>query len=462
MNLAVALLAGGDSRRMGEDKAFLEDGGRPLWEIQAEKLETLGAEKQLLCIRADQSMERAGWTRVEDPPERSGPMSALTRALETSEKRAVLLLAVDLPRLPLSFLQSLAPEDGEAGIGLIPRVGGRLQPVAALWPAEALGEARAALDEDRLSLTRLAKKGITMGWMKVLEVTDQKVAAGFANLNTPEEATAVLSIRSTPLLVERWTGGIATRETDHVAREEPLQIRVEGENVAVVMRTPGHDVELATGFLLSEGVIRTKADLFEISECPTAQEGDSGGQTLDVLLGKSAHLDLEQLSRHVFAASSCGICGKATIEAVLQRIEPIAPAPPVEAALLQALPDRLAQSQRVFQRTGGLHACALFERDGSLLQVREDVGRHNALDKLLGWAVENDRLPLSDTVLLLSGRVSLEMMQKALVGGVPAVAAISAPTSLAVEFAAESGQTLVGFLRGDRMNVYAGQVGAGK
>jgi len=252
--------------------------------------------------------------------------------------------------------------------------------------------------------------------------------------------------------VQRLEAGKVVERGDAVAREEPLEIRVEGRSVAVVMRTPGHDVELAAGFLVSEGVVKRPRDVLEISQCPVT--ADSRGNVVDVLLG-GAVVDWDSLTRHVFSASSCGLCGKTSIDSVFQQFAPVVADWQVEAALLAELPGKLRAVQETFDRTGGLHACAVFDLQGELLVVREDVGRHNALDKVLGWALLRDALPLDRHVLLLSGRVSFEMIQKALAAGIPLVAAISAPSSLAVDFAAEAGQTLVGFLRGQTMNVYA-------
>ncbi|MEZ5300745.1 MAG: formate dehydrogenase accessory sulfurtransferase FdhD [Verrucomicrobiales bacterium] len=241
---------------------------------------------------------------------------------------------------------------------------------------------------------------------------------------------------------------------DAVAAEEPLEIRVEGRSVAVVMRTPGHDRELAAGFLLSEGVIRSAGDVFEISECPAA-EGAARGNVVDVFLRQPDPAALEKLTRHVFSASSCGICGKATIDSVFAHFPPVDPEPEPDRGVILSLPGKLREAQAAFDQTGGLHASGLFSRGGDLLCLREDVGRHNALDKVIGRALLDGDLPLSGRLLLVSGRVSFEIMQKALAARLPVVAAISAPSSLAVEFARGSGQRLIGFLRGDRMNVYS-------
>lgn len=267
--------------------------------------------------------------------------------------------------------------------------------------------------------------------------------------------------------MRRLNNAVESQETDFIAAEEPLEIRVEGRSIAVVMRTPGEDRELAAGFLLTEGMIRNVGDVKEIRHRPHCWPKDGGsqnvsslvrseGNVMDVWLKNPQSMDLQKLSRHVFTSSSCGICSKASIEAVKQQFAPLEGFCEVDSQVILELPEALAAAQETFKRTGGLHACALFDLNGRLLVLREDVGRHNALDKILGWALLEDRLPLSEHILLLSGRTSFEMMQKSLAGGVPIIAAISAPSSLAVEFARDSGQTLVGFLRGERMNIYAG------
>jgi FdhD protein len=242
---------------------------------------------------------------------------------------------------------------------------------------------------------------------------------------------------------------------DVLAVEEPLEIRVDGRSVAVVMRTPGHDRELAAGFLVTEGILRRRDEVLDMVYC----RGDGRPpeeNILDVLLAPGVAVDWTRLTRNVFTSSSCGICSKASIEAVRGQFAPITGGLSVRREVLAALPARLSAAQAGFAVTGGLHASALFDEAGKLLVAREDVGRHNALDKVVGHAFFAERLPLEGRILLVSGRVSFEIMQKALAAGLPCVAAISAPTSAAVEFARASGQTLVGFLRGERMNVYAG------
>jgi FdhD protein len=256
---------------------------------------------------------------------------------------------------------------------------------------------------------------------------------------------------SRSVVVARYEATQVHERSDQVAAEEPLEIRVESHSVAVVMRTPGHDRELAAGFLLTENIIRSSADIFDISTC-----GSDDDNVVNVTLRSPAAFDRAKLTRNVFSSSSCGVCSKATIDAVRQQFPPVQSDVRVSAEVILRLPHVLRENQQTFEQTGGLHACALFDLAGNLLSLREDVGRHNALDKLIGRALLADELPLHNQLLLLSGRVSFEMMQKALAAGIAIVAAISAPTSLAVEFARESNQTLIGFLRGETMNIYAG------
>ena len=227
-----------------------------------------------------------------------------------------------------------------------------------------------------------------------------------------------------------------------------------GRSVAVTMRSPGHDEELAAGFLLTEGLLRRPGDVVEIAHC---RQGEAANyqNLLNVFLSPSVEVNLERLTRHVFASSSCGLCGKASIEAVQQHFPPVESQLAMSSQTLLALPKRLRAGQETFQQTGGLHAAAVFDERGKLVVLREDVGRHNAVDKVIGWGFLGRKLPFDRHALLVSGRASFEIMQKALAARIPVVCAVSAPSSLAVEFARESGQTLVGFLRGDSFNVYS-------
>lgn len=254
-------------------------------------------------------------------------------------------------------------------------------------------------------------------------------------------------------------GAVSTRP-DTLVAEEPLEIRLNGKPLAITMRTPGDDFALAAGFLVSEGVIGAASEVRNIVYCAGAtDDGANTYNVVDVQLAPGVPVPDITLERNVYTTSSCGLCGKASLDAVRTTTRfPIADTPPVrvEPALLACLPDRLRAAQQVFDRTGGLHAAALFSEEGELLDIREDVGRHNAVDKLVGRALQDGRLPLSRVILLVSGRASFELAQKAVMAGIPMLAAVSAPSSLAVDLAAETGLTLVGFLRGANMNVYAG------
>ncbi|GGQ84476.1 formate dehydrogenase accessory sulfurtransferase FdhD [Streptomyces asoensis] len=262
--------------------------------------------------------------------------------------------------------------------------------------------------------------------------------------------------------VIRIRDGAVSARPDTLVAEEPLEIRLDGKPLAITMRTPGDDFALAAGFLVSEGVLACASDLLNIVYCAGAT-GDGGANTynvVDVRTAPGVKIPDITLERNVYTTSSCGLCGKASLDAVRTATRwPIADTPPlrIAPALLTSLPDRLREAQRVFDRTGGLHAAALFSEEGELLDAREDVGRHNAVDKLVGRALQNGDLPLSRTILMVSGRASFELAQKAVMAGIPVLAAVSAPSSLAVDLAAETGLTLVGFLRGSSMNVYAGE-----
>jgi FdhD protein len=256
--------------------------------------------------------------------------------------------------------------------------------------------------------------------------------------------------------VTEWDDGKVRRKDDYLAAEEPLEIRVGEHPLSVTMRTPGHDLELAAGFLFTEGLVQRAEQIVRLASVTPADARDRGN-VVEAELSLEAAPDMEKMRRHFFAASSCGICGKASIDAVRSRLL----RPPnadfrLSAELLVRLPDALRSSQDVFQRTGGLHAAALFDAGGALLVLREDIGRHNAVDKVIGWALREGRLPLGNCALLVSGRGGFEIVQKAIVAGVPVVASVSAPSSLAVQLARELRLTLVGFLRGRRFVVYAG------
>lgn len=252
-------------------------------------------------------------------------------------------------------------------------------------------------------------------------------------------------------------GAPATHRRDTLAGEEPLELRVDGTSLAVTMRTPGADFDLAAGFLVSEGVVSKKDELVAMRYCAgKGSDGVNQFNVLDLSLAPSVAPPDESVARAFFTTSSCGLCGKASIDAVRtrSRFDVHDDALKVSPTLLASLPAKLRAAQQVFEKTGGLHAAGLFDTNGELLTLREDVGRHNAVDKVVGWALREGKLPLRETILLVSGRASFELVQKAAMAGLPMLCAVSAPSSLAVDLANESGITLVGFLRDPSMVVY--------
>ncbi|WP_433827799.1 formate dehydrogenase accessory sulfurtransferase FdhD [Actinoplanes sp. CA-015351] len=263
--------------------------------------------------------------------------------------------------------------------------------------------------------------------------------------------------RRTVVSVDLGASPPTRRRPDELAAEEPLEIRVRKKPLAVTMRTPGHDIDLAMGFLLSEGVIGKADDVLTAQLC-AGTDTPNTYNVVDVVLDPHVPPPVTDPSRNFYTTSSCGVCGKASIDAIRTRSKFEVAGDPLEmpARVLAELPETLRASQRTFDRTGGLHAAGLFTAAGDLLVLREDVGRHNAVDKVLGWALREGRLPLAGHVLMVSGRASFELTQKAWMAGLPLLAAVSAPSTLAAELADEAGMTLVGFLRGQRMNIYTG------
>ncbi len=257
--------------------------------------------------------------------------------------------------------------------------------------------------------------------------------------------------------IVRLRAGTSSVRQDTLVVEEPLEVRVAGRSLAVTMRTPGHDFDLAAGFLVTEGVVATPDDIAVQRYCAGAQP-DSEYNIVDVTLAPGVAPPDPSVERSFYTTSSCGICGKASLEAVRTAERwPVADDPAiVPESVLAQLPDLLRARQAVFDRTGGLHAAGLFTADGELMVLREDVGRHNAVDKVIGWAFKSGLLPLRGCVLQVSGRASFELTQKALMAGIPMLSAVSAPSSLAVDLAAEAGMTLAGFVRGHSMNIYTG------
>lgn len=264
---------------------------------------------------------------------------------------------------------------------------------------------------------------------------------------------------TTRVRVRRISGSVARDRMDTLVVEEPLEMRLGGQVLTVTMRTPGHDFEMVTGFLIGEGVIADASDIHSLRYCAGATEdGVNTYNVIDVVLAPGVPEPNVAAARNFTTTSSCGVCGKTSLEAVRTKSRFVVADDRVcfSTAVLSALPDRLREAQKVFARTGGLHAAALVTPGGELLCVREDIGRHNAVDKVIGHAAGRYGLPLRGMGLLVSSRASFELTQKALMAGIPVLAAVSAPSSLAVELADQSGMTLIGFLRGPSMNVYAG------
>ena len=258
--------------------------------------------------------------------------------------------------------------------------------------------------------------------------------------------------------VQKIEGDTSGPFQDLLAVEEPLEIRIGDKTVAITMRTPGHDFELAAGFLFTEGILQNSSQIRRIARHHSAKNARQASNSVTVELSPDVEIDFERLQRHFYTSSSCGVCGKASIDALHAQGCPMlaSESPVVRSEIIHRIPDALRRQQDVFERTGGLHAAAVFDSRGNLILLREDVGRHNAVDKLIGAEMMRDHTPLSDKLLLVSGRVSFELVQKALMAGIPILAAVGAPSSLAVETAQRFQMTLLGFVRDARFNIYSG------
>lgn len=283
------------------------------------------------------------------------------------------------------------------------------------------------------------------------------MASASKSRRAPAERTALPPRDTSSSQVLEWNDGALRRADDYLAAEEPLEIRVGRHSLGVTMRTPGYDQELVAGLLLTQGIVTHRSQIGAIRDGagarPTAQRN-----LIQVKLASNARFDSRLVARRGYASSACGVCGRSFLDAVrLQGIRPPNATVKFDPEILCAMPEALRAAQSVFNRTGGLHAAGLFDAQGKLLVLREDVGRHNAVDKVIGWALLQDRVPLSDAALMVSGRGGFEIVQKALAAGIPLLASVSAPSSLAVQLARELHLTLIGFLRGKRFVVYSGE-----
>lgn len=477
-----AVLAGGESQRMGRDKALLEVDGQPMAE---RALGILRALLQEVVLVAPMRPEYARWGAEVVPDLRpgSGPLGGLHAALKRAAGRPVFLLACDLPFVSVELVDHLLVSldiRGTDASARFPVHQDRAQPLCGLYGAGCLPIVERRLDRGELGIFGLLDSldidpveiDTSLSWYRSDLLDNINAPEDLARLETdgdmskeestrPDLATR-RSVVSMP--VDRHVGGAVQRETDLLTIEEPLEIRVVVEeggkrvrhSIAVTMRTPGEDLELAAGFLVSEGVVHRRQDILQVEHCRSTS-ADAGDNVVDVQLAPSTRFDYVSLARNVITTSACGICGRASIESV-QQICSLRPQGTftVQRQMLQRLLEVLEGSQPVFSRTGGLHAAALFNARGQLAVLREDVGRHNAMDKVVGSLLFEANLPASDSIVLVSGRASFELVQKALLAGIPILAAVGAPTSLAVELATEYGMTLLGFLRAERFNVYAG------
>ncbi len=482
-----AVLAGGRSRRMGRDKALIEFDGTTLLARAVGVLESV-FERVVVVAPADRDYERQGFEVAPDVEAGKGPLGGLRTALELAAGDPVFLLACDLPLVEAPVVRWIveaavaranADERGRLADVTLVVDGAGPQPLCALWAASSLPSVMEALEAgdrsvigllEHLDCERLEPESDLPWYRPDL----------FSNLNRPAdlapwrpEKRARPRPRPAPpptraavkrYAIERYRDDGPTSVDDGVTVEEPLEIRVVGEEsgrlrarpIAVTMRTPGADFELALGFLVSEGVIRRAADVWRVDYCGERSEGTEEN-VVDVYLAPGVSLDVERLSRNVLTSSACGICGRTSIESV-RRIcaEPLTGRLRVGTGVLSRLTERLEQEQAVFSRTGGLHAAALFDRHGELCLLREDVGRHNAFDKMVGALLEADCLPADQRLAVVSGRASFELVQKALLVGIPILVAVGAPSSLAIDLAAEYGMTLIGFLRREGFNIYCG------
>jgi FdhD protein len=448
-------LAGGRAVRFGGDKPRALVAGKPLLRHVIDALEPAVAD---LVVVSDRRDRFGDWNlrEVVDGHLDRGPMAGLHAALVDARSGWIALAPCDVVGLQADWLVRLCAVAGQTTHRAVAFKGQRWEPLPALYHTDLLREVAERLLQNRGALRDLldahgAAVPLPEDWHRVVRVTEPR------DLEAAERAASP-AIRSLP--VARLAGSQQEPAEDHVAAEEPLEIRLgfdapqgrTAQSLSVTMRTPGDDLELALGFVYGEGIVRDPADVAAIRPC--------AGQTnaVRVELHTSVAVDLAKLQRHFYATSSCGVCGKASLDAVTATLaqEPVTGGAQVKPEVLHGLPATLRAAQATFERTGGLHAAGLFDVTGKLLLLREDVGRHNAVDKVVGAGLLQGLVPVRDGVLLLSGRAGFEVVQKAVAARVPVVAAVGAASSLAVELAERFGVTLVGFLRAGRAVVYTG------
>ncbi len=430
-------VGGAGSRMQGAAKGMLRtERGETIVERIARVMRDAGIEPVLVGRRAEyDAIELRTIADAADAGPRAGPLGGLVALLEAAHGDDVIAIACDMPYVTSALVKRLA--NAPSAPAVAPKENGRWEPLFARYDAtRVLGVART-----RCARRDLAMQGLLDEVGAVPLAIDAREARELVDWDTPMDVRTQTAMRS----IVAVDDGVVTRREDRVAIEEPLDIRSARDTIAITMRTPGADVDLAAGFLLGEGVLRSRDDVLSISP--------SGPNAIDVELSDDARARIS--ARRFFVTSSCGVCGKDSID----RATSIACAVPedlrIGASAIAAMPNTLRAAQSSFDRTGALHAAGLFDEHGALVRFAEDVGRHNALDKVLGAEFLAGRLPLARHAIVLSGRVAFELVQKCAASGVAIIVAIGAPTSLAIELAERAHITLVGFARGARFNVYS-------
>jgi len=460
------LLAGGSSSRMGQPKSLIEYHGKPQYQHAAEQL-AVHCKTVFVSCRAEQQHLFLDIPRIPDTPEYGeiGPLNGVLSAFDL-EETAWLVLGCDYPLLKNEDLEQLFQERDTSRVATVfcdPQ-NGIPQPLIGIYEAQTGPMLREWLKRGNQSLRyfleqHAAKLVIPERPSNLKSVDTPAEMSALSPSSNPNPRTAMLATKATR--IGKYKGSDYLEAEDMLAVEEPLEIRLAygpesariTQNLSVTMRTPGADADLSAGFLFTEGIVRAASDIVSILPM--------GENIVLASLRPDLDFDLSKLERHFYTSSSCGVCGKSSMDAVRIASNHLfaTDKPPLSIVpeVIYELPDTLRRVQDTFDATGGLHASALFDQKGQLLALREDVGRHNALDKLIGHYFMQGMIPLDQHILLLSGRASFELLQKAAMAGIRFVCAVGAPSSLAVETAEAFGITLIGFLRDGRFNVYAGK-----
>lgn len=462
--VAGGLLAGGQSRRMGRTKAAVP--WKPNTTMGESALDALAKLTTDVWVLGHGEGIAPDVRRLDDWRSGGGPLTGIESLLHAAPDRDSVVVTCDMPLVTGELLARL-PEAPRGGVSLFDDGSGDTEPFPMRLSASALAALTAWLDNGRRDV-----RGFVATLPRHTTSLDGRQRKLLLNVNRPPDLVAArqhaenlvssngdsdeLHAMLVTRQIVRLRDGKAHRVHDFVAVEAPLELQIGTVPIAVVMRTPGHDEELALGFLKTEGIIANAQDLVALRHC-TDVPAEAVGNVITATPGPQIRLDLASLRRNFFVGSSCGVCGKATIDAAMAHIAQVPPPtrpPALSLVDLSALPAAMLASQTTFARTGGVHAAALFDEHGLLLVVREDVGRHNALDKVVGWSMRNGLPETSQLIVAVSGRVSFEVVQKAAAGGIGIIVAVSAPTSLALDLAQRVGVCVVGFARDRGANVY--------